>query len=49
MKAIDLLKLIEEPPENTIILLVAEKQEAILNTILSRVQLLKVNPFSEMK
>jgi len=42
-----LLKLIEEPPENTIILLVAEKQDAILNTILSRVQLLKVNPFSD--
>ncbi len=42
-----LLKLIEEPPENTIILLVAEKQEAILNTILSRVQLLKVNPFTD--
>ena len=42
-----LLKLIEEPPENTIILLVAEKQEEILNTILSRVQLLKINPFSD--
>lgn len=42
-----LLKLIEEPPENTIIFLVAEKQDAILNTILSRVQLLKVNPFSD--
>lgn len=42
-----LLKLIEEPPENTIILLVAEKQDAILNTILSRVQLLKVNPFTD--
>jgi len=42
-----LLKLIEEPPENTIILLVAEKQDDILNTILSRVQLLKVNPFTD--
>ena len=42
-----LLKLIEEPPENTIIILVAENQEAILNTILSRVQLLKVSPFSD--
>jgi len=42
-----LLKLIEEPPDNTIILLVAEKQDAILNTILSRVQLLKVNPFTD--
>jgi DNA polymerase-3 subunit delta' len=44
-----LLKLIEEPPENTIILLVAEKQDDILNTILSRVQLLKVNPFSDLE
>lgn len=42
-----LLKLIEEPPENTIIILVAEQQEEILNTILSRVQLLKVMPFSD--
>jgi len=42
-----LLKLIEEPPENTLIILVAEKQEAILNTILSRVQLLKVPPFTD--
>ena len=42
-----LLKLIEEPPDNTIILLVAEKQDDILNTILSRVQLLKVNPFTD--
>jgi len=42
-----LLKLIEEPPESTIILLVAEQQEEILNTILSRVQLLKVSPFSD--
>ena len=40
-----LLKLIEEPPDNTIIILVAEKQEQILNTILSRGQLLKVAPF----
>ncbi len=42
-----LLKLIEEPPENTIIILAAEKQELILNTILSRVQLLKIAPFSD--
>jgi DNA polymerase-3 subunit delta' len=42
-----LLKLIEEPPENTIIILAAEKQEQILNTILSRVQLLKISPFSD--
>ena len=38
-----LLKLIEEPPENTLFILVAENQEKILNTILSRCQLLKIN------
>ncbi len=37
-----LLKLIEEPPENTLFILVAENQELILNTILSRCQLVKV-------
>lgn len=37
-----LLKIIEEPPQNTIFLLVAEKQELILGTILSRTQLVKV-------
>ncbi len=42
-----LLKLIEEPTPNTIIILVAEQQEKILNTILSRCQLVKVLPFSE--
>jgi len=31
-----LLKLIEEPPDETLIILVAERQEEILNTILSR-------------
>ena len=42
-----LLKLIEEPPENTIFLLVAEDSEQILNTILSRCQLVKVKSFSD--
>lgn len=42
-----LLKLIEEPPENTIFVLVAENQEAILNTILSRCQLLKLSPIDK--
>jgi len=42
-----LLKLIEEPTDNTIIILVAEKQEEILNTVLSRTQLLKVTPFTD--
>ncbi|MEM9929502.1 MAG: hypothetical protein AAF840_06770 [Bacteroidota bacterium] len=39
-----LLKMIEEPPENTIFLLVAERSELILNTILSRCQLTKLAP-----
>ncbi len=37
-----LLKSLEEPPENTIFILVADNQEQILNTILSRVQMMKV-------
>lgn len=37
-----LLKLIEEPPANTLFLLVAENESAILNTILSRCQLVKI-------
>ncbi len=37
-----LLKLIEEPPEKTIFILVAENLEKILNTILSRCQLIKI-------
>lgn len=42
-----LLKLIEEPPENTIFVLIAENQEAILNTILSRCQILKLSPIDK--
>lgn len=37
-----LLKLIEEPPPNTLFLLVAENESLILPTILSRCQLIKV-------
>jgi len=37
-----LLKLIEEPPAKTLFLLVAENQERILNTIISRTQLVKI-------
>lgn len=44
-----LLKLIEEPPDNTIFLLVAENQELILTTVLSRCQLVKVNPLSDQE
>jgi DNA polymerase-3 subunit delta' len=42
-----LLKLIEEPPEQTIFLLVAENQDQILNTILSRCQLVKIDLLSD--
>lgn len=37
-----LLKLIEEPPQNTLFLLVAQNEEQILQTILSRTQLVKI-------
>ena len=37
-----LLKLIEEPPADTLFILVAESESAILSTILSRCQLVKV-------
>jgi len=37
-----LLKLIEEPPANTLFILVAEDEEQILPTILSRCQLVKI-------
>lgn len=38
-----LLKILEEPPIDTIFILVAENQEAILGTILSRTQIVKIN------
>jgi DNA polymerase III subunit delta' len=37
-----LLKLIEEPPPDTLFILVAESEERILSTILSRCQLIKI-------
>ena len=37
-----LLKLIEEPPEKTLFLLVSENSEQIISTILSRTQLVKI-------
>lgn len=42
-----LLKTIEEPPEKTIILLVANDSEQILPTILSRTQLVKLAPLRD--
>ncbi len=42
-----LLKLIEEPPEKTILLLVTEEEDKILDTIKSRCQVVKLFPLSE--
>lgn len=39
-----LLKIIEEPPENTYIIFVADDDQSLLNTIISRFQILKVPP-----
>jgi len=39
-----LLKLIEEPPANTIFILVAENESIVLPTIVSRTQLVKIPP-----
>lgn len=41
-----LLKLIEEPTPDTVIIMVACRQEDILNTIISRVQITKISAFS---
>lgn len=42
-----LLKIIEEPPKNTIFILVAEEEEKILNTILSRCQITRLSPIGQ--
>ena len=46
-----LLKMIEEPPPQTIFILVAEEPDKLLETILSRTQLVRLHPFpsSEIK
>ncbi|MEM1327063.1 MAG: hypothetical protein AAGI23_13970 [Bacteroidota bacterium] len=41
-----LLKLVEEPPADTYFIFVAEQSDQILNTILSRCQIVKVPPLS---
>ena len=43
-----LLKLIEEPPPNTLFIFVAENDAFILPTILSRTQLIKIPPLSRI-
>jgi DNA polymerase-3 subunit delta' len=42
-----LLKMIEEPPDQTLFILVAENQDLILNTVLSRCQLIKLAPLND--
>lgn len=42
-----LLKLIEEPPEKTVLILIAEEEEQIINTILSRCQILHFPPLPQ--
>ncbi len=42
-----LLKILEEPPNKTIFILVSENEEALLRTIVSRTQLIKVNRISD--
>ncbi|MPN09855.1 hypothetical protein SDC9_157148 [bioreactor metagenome] len=42
-----LLKTLEEPPEYVVFLLLAEKTEAFLPTVLSRMVTLKISPLSE--
>jgi len=42
-----LLKLIEEPPNNTVFILIAEDEGQIINTIKSRCQILHFPPLSE--
>jgi DNA polymerase-3 subunit delta' len=42
-----LLKVIEEPPADTLFILLVENTEQVLNTILSRTQIVKVNPIEE--
>lgn len=43
-----LLKLIEEPPEKTLFLLVSDEPDKLLTTILSRCQLMKIPGFKEV-
>jgi len=42
-----LLKILEEPPEKTLFLLVCETEDQLLRTILSRTQLIKINKINE--
>jgi len=41
-----LLKILEEPPEETLFILVSDSVESLLPTIISRTQFLKISPFT---
>ncbi|MCF8367844.1 MAG: DNA polymerase III subunit delta [Bacteroidales bacterium] len=42
-----ILKILEEPPDKTLFILISENQEQIINTILSRTQLVKIPYFDK--
>jgi DNA polymerase-3 subunit delta' len=42
-----ILKILEEPPEKTLFILIAERQEQIISTILSRTQIVKIPPLDD--
>lgn len=42
-----LLKILEEPPQNTLFLLVSNDETKLLSTILSRTQIVQIRPFSD--
>ncbi len=42
-----LLKILEEPPDKTLFILVSENEEALLRTIYSRTQLIKINRLAD--
>ncbi len=42
-----LLKILEEPPHNTLFLLVSNDETKLLSTILSRTQIVQIKPFSD--
>jgi DNA polymerase-3 subunit delta' len=44
-----LLKILEEPPAQTVFLLVAENLETVLNTIISRTQIIKTPPIEQQQ
>ena len=44
-----ILKILEEPPDKTLFILVSENQEQIINTILSRTQLVKIPRIDDLE